>query len=149
MLDVVFLAMFAVTPVLLFSVWLVKSRRDYRLHKIIQLTLAAVLLATVSLFEIDIRLHGWRERAEASPYYGGDGATPWVNYLLAVHLFFAVSTFVIWCGVVIGALGRFANPPAPGAHSRAHRRWGWIATLDMVMTSITGWTFYYLAFVAR
>lgn len=148
MLDVVFLAMFAVVPALFYSIWLVKTRRDYQMHKRIQLSLALVLLAAVSLFEIDMRLHGWRERAAASPYTGNGGGTPWVDHLLTVHLAFAVSTFVIWFGVVVAAVRRFSNPPAPGEHSGAHRRWGWIGAIDMLFTSLTGWTFYYLAFVA-
>ena len=59
MLDVVFLAMFVVVPVLALSVWLVKKRRNYRLHKLLQVTLASVLLAAVMLFEIDMRVNGW------------------------------------------------------------------------------------------
>ena len=50
MLDVVALAMLAVLPVLGFSIWLVRCRRLYAIHKRIQLTLASVLLLTVVAF---------------------------------------------------------------------------------------------------
>ena len=60
MLDVVFLAMFALVPVLAVSVWLVMYRQRYLLHKRIQLALGIVLLVTVVLFEIDMRANGWR-----------------------------------------------------------------------------------------
>src|SRR5262245_32668274 len=63
MVDVVFLAMFAVVAVLAWSVYQVKTRHRYQLHKWTQITLGAVLLVAVILFEIDIRLHGWEERA--------------------------------------------------------------------------------------
>jgi hypothetical protein len=166
MLDVVFLAMFAVVPVLGWSVWLVRVRRNYLWHKRVQLSLAAVLGVTVLVFEVDMRLHGWRERATASPYFGpmadpGSGAEfmfvrllrcqqvpGLVNISLGIHLVFAVSTAVLWTVVVTRALRRFPSPPEPSAHSASHKRWGRLAAMDLVLTSVTGWIFYYLAFVA-
>ena len=65
MFDVVFVAMFAVVPLLGWSVWLVKCRRNYRLHKWLQIMLGAILLVTVSLFEVDVRINGWSQRAES------------------------------------------------------------------------------------
>ncbi len=69
MLDVVFLAMFVVLVALAASIYLVRSRRLYEWHKRIQLLLGGVLLVTLALFEVDVRLHDWRERAAASPYF--------------------------------------------------------------------------------
>src|SRR5829696_4532023 len=63
MIDVVCLAMIGVVLVLTWSVYQVKCRRRYQLHKWTQITLGAVLLVVVILFEVDIRLHGWEERA--------------------------------------------------------------------------------------
>jgi uncharacterized membrane protein YozB (DUF420 family) len=37
---------------------------------------------------------------------------------------------------------------APGPHSPAHRRVAPIAAAGMFCTAVTGWLFYYLAFVA-
>jgi len=143
MLDVVFLAMFAVVPILGWSVWLVRRRRNYALHKRVQLTLGAVLLATVALFELDMRINGWTWRAESSVYYPHA-----VFASLYVHLFFAVTTTGLWIAVIARALRRFPSPPAPGTHSASHRFWGRLAAIDMTMTAITGWVFYYLAFVS-
>jgi hypothetical protein len=42
----------------------------------------------------------------------------------------------------------FPCPPAPGPHSPWHIRWAKVAAIDMLMTAITGWLFYWLAFVA-
>ena len=61
---------------------------------------------------------------------------------------FAISTFALWLMVIVRALRNFPSPPTPGEHSRFHRRWGIIAAVDMVLTTLTGWTFYWLAFVA-
>lgn len=145
MLDVVFLAMFVVVPVLGWSLYLVKARRNYALHKRVQLTLGLVLLAAVTLFEVDMRVNGWTDRAEASPYWS-DGT---VRNALVVHLVFAVSTAVLWIAVIVRALQNFASPPTPGPHSVWHKRWGWIAAIDMLLTSLTGWIFYWLAFAAK
>jgi uncharacterized membrane protein YozB (DUF420 family) len=147
MLDFVVLAMVGILPVLGWSVWQAKRGR-YLLHKRVQLALAAVLAVAVALFEIDMRTSGWRPRAEASPYYGTDGAPGIVDYALAVHLFFAVTTVVLWITVIVRALRRFPNPPRPNEHSPQHILWAKLAAADMAMTAVTGWLFYYLAFVA-
>src|SRR5262245_14823050 len=114
-LDLVFSAMFLVTPALAWSIWLVRRRRRYDLHKRIQLFLCGVLAIAVVVFEVDMRfVSGWRERAEPSPYYASiESAGPiWdaiclkllgldrvpgaVLRMLAVHLVFAVSTTLLW-----------------------------------------------------
>src|ERR1700742_3354568 len=62
-LDLLFLAMFVVVLVLAWSVYQVKVHRRYQLHKSVQILLGVVLLAAVAVFEVDIQLHGWEERA--------------------------------------------------------------------------------------
>ena len=149
MLDVVFLAMFVVLPLLALSIYLVKIRGKYRLHKMLQLVMAAVLLGAVLLFEIDMRVNGWEHRAEPSPYF--DAGHKWscpAGISLIVHLCFAVPTLLLWIFVVVQALRNFSRPPAPGAHSAAHARTGWLAASGMALTAATGWIFYWLAFVA-
>ncbi len=144
MLDVVFLAMFAVVPLMLLSVYLVRSRKQYRLHKQIQICLASVLAIAVILFEIDIRINGWILRAELSPYYG----TMILNLSLWVHLLFAITTAVLWVYVVVQALRKIPNPPGPCSYSSKHIFWARLAVLDMILTALTGCLFYCLAFVA-
>ncbi len=148
MLDVVALAMFVLLPALAWSVYLVKYRHKYALHKTIQLTLGAVLLVTVSLFEVDMRIGGWRHRAEASPFVSPASETNWVYVALAIHLCFAVTAALLWIVVIARALRQFPSPPVPGPHSVWHRRFGMAAAIDMACTAVTGLAFYYLAFVA-
>ncbi len=63
MLDVVFLAMFLVLPLVGIGIGLARFRRQYTWHKRMQLTLATVLLLTVAAFEIDMQwISGWRKR---------------------------------------------------------------------------------------
>ena len=143
MLDIVALAMLVVVPTMLLSIYQVKYRRRYALHKRMQLTLGALLLVAVGLFELDIRINGWRHLAEASPYY-----ETWLNPVLYVHLFFAISTTILWIYTIVGALRHFAKDPVPNAYSAQHRRVARLAALTMCCTAVTGWTFYWMAFVA-
>jgi putative membrane protein len=142
--DVLCLAMLVVVLVLAWSVYQVKCRRRYQLHKWTQITLGVILLIVVTLFEIDIRLHGWETRAAGDA--GGRASTA-VWYALYVHLIFAVSSIILWPATIILAVRNFPSPPRPGPHSRIHVPLARLAALDMVMTAITGWVFYWLAFV--
>lgn len=149
MLDVVFLAMFAVLPLLALSIYLVKQKK-YAQHKLINLVLGIVLLIAVLAFEIDMRFFTeWEELAKDSPYF--DPQHKWTSIAglsLIIHLCFAVPTPLLWIYVIVQALRKFPSPPQPGEHSHAHSKWAWLAVGGMLMTAITGGIFYYLAFVA-
>ncbi len=149
MLDVVFLAMFLVIPVMGWSIYQVKFRQKYDLHKKVQLSLGIVLLITVGLFEVDMQIFtDWEKRADPSPYYEAATGSGAAMCALWVHLCFAVTTAVIWIYVIVQALRKFPKPPVPCEYSPIHVRWARIAAIDMSLTAVTGWIFYYLAFVA-
>jgi putative membrane protein len=149
MLDVVVVAMFFVLIALAFSIYSVKYHRKYQRHKVIQITLASTLLLVLLLFEIDVHfIDRWMVRADASPYFDAATRTGLVVEALGVHLVFATTTFGLWLMLIVRALSNFPRPPSPNEHSRFHRRWGTVAAIDMVMTTLTGWVFYWLAFVA-
>jgi hypothetical protein len=108
-----------------------------------------VLLIAVLLFELDMRINGWEQRAAPSPFF--NAAHKWscpAGISLIIHLSFAVPTLLLWIVVVARALRNFPRPPQPAAHSRWHTRYGWAAAIGMLLTALTGWLFYYLAFVA-
>jgi hypothetical protein len=144
MIDFVCAAMLGVLIVLAWSVCQVKFRRRYWVHKWTQIALGAVLLMVVILFEIDIRLHGWEERAAGR--VGGQPAQI-VFWALYVHLVFAISTVILWPITIGLAAANFGEPPLPGPHSRVHIRLARTAAADMVLTAVSGWVFYWLAFV--
>ncbi len=144
MLDLVVVAMVVVVFLMSWSIRQVKIHGQFTLHKRVQLTLAALLAVAITAFEIDIRLHGWEDRA-AGMIGGSASATVWMA--LAIHLCFAITTVVLWPVVIVLALRRFPRPPAPGTHSANHRRWARLAAWDMLLTALSGWLFYVLAFV--
>ena len=47
-----------------------------------------------------------------------------------------ITTFVLWLVIILRALLDFPSPPEPGDHSRFHKRWGTMAAIDMVMTTL-------------
>ncbi len=110
------------------------------------MTLAAVLLAIVAAFEIDMRFYtDWNARATPSPFYGGQ----WVLRALWVHISFAATTLGLWIYTIAGALRSFSRPPQPGPYSPRHVFWARLAAIDMLLTAVSGWIFYWMAFVAR
>jgi len=145
-MDVVLVGLLALLPILAWSIHLVRHRRNYVLHKRLQLLIAAILLAAIVVFEVDIRLvSDWRLRAAA-------GGNPWwptgVLAALGIHLIFAVSSLALWVWVLWEALTLFPRPPAPGTHGPRHRTLARLAACDLVLTAVTGSVFYWLAFVA-
>ncbi len=66
----------------------------------------------------------------------GRPAVPgWVFTSLAIHLFFAVTTTLVWVWVIVRAVRRFPNLARPNEHSSNHRFWGWVAAIDMACTA--------------
>lgn len=142
-LDVVAAMMLLILPVMAWSIWAVRHRGNHALHRRVQTALGIVLLIAVGLFEIDIRVHGWRHLATVSPFY-----ETVLFPVLYVHLFFAVSTTLLWAYVIPVALRRYRRDTGLGTHAARHRFWARLAALDMCITACTGWIFYYMAFVA-
>ena len=148
MLDVVVCALAIVVPTLLFSLFAVKIRRNYKLHKVLQITLGVVLLVIVGLFELDMQVQGGIDGILAKrsrPLTPDERAS--FNTLLYVHLFFSVSTVFLWATTLILAIRRMPVPPAPCDHSRLHKRLGWLSATDITLTSVTGLLVYYYGFV--
>ncbi len=145
MLDFVALAMVGVLLALSFSIFQVHSRNNPKAHRTIQLGTAMVLLVALVAFEVDMQyLTDWRELAKPSPFYESGV----VSIVLWIHLAFAIPTPFVWGGVIGFAVLRFRGGFQAGDFNKSHRTWGWIASLFMAMTSLTGWVFYWLAFVA-
>lgn len=151
MLDFVVTALVLIVPLLLWSIYEVRFRRNYSLHKRLQLLLGAVLLVAVVAFEVDTQLvhGGWENivNKDASTQRLSAAELDTARQVLWIHLVFAVSTPVLWIVTIVLALRRFPNPPSPDAHSRLHKTLGWCSTIDITLTSVTGLWFYYVAFM--
>ncbi len=151
MLDVVVCALVLVVPTLLYSLSVVKFQQKFLLHRNLQTALGIVLLLAVSAFEVDLQVvHGGWENVVNKPdkpprLTGEDMET--AQTVLWIHLIFAISTPIFWATTLTLAWRRFSNPPQPGEHSRIHKFLGWVSTVDITLTSVTGLAFYYVAFM--
>ena len=150
MLDAVVVALVLVVPVLIFSLFSVKIWRHFALHRTIQLGLAIALLAAVMAFEVDLHFvqGGWEHVVKKGPEVSQDQMS-FIQLVLRIHLLFAGTTPFLWATTILFAWRRMPSPPQPCAHSRLHKLLGWASTADLVMTSVTGLVFYYVAFVSR
>lgn len=150
MLDAVVVALVLVVPVLIYSLYSVKFRRQYTRHRNLQLALAVTLLAAVLAFEVDLHLvqGGWQNVVKKGPAVTADQMA-FIQKVLRIHLIFAGSTPFVWALTIALALRWMPQPLAPCTHSGTHKFLGWASTLDLVMTSVTGLIFYYVAFVNR
>jgi putative membrane protein len=142
-LDFIVVAMAAVVPILLFSIRRVRIDRDFKRHKAIQIALGIILGSAILAFELDMRLNGWKHLAAASPYY-----ETYVYPALLIHLGFAIPTLCLWTYTIYAGIKHRIELGANKARIR-HRKLGLWSTYTMVGTTITGWIFYYLAFIAK
>ena len=146
-LDFIVVALVPIVALAFYSVHVVRTRQAYALHKKLQVTVSVVLFAAIVVFEGEMRFYGWEHRAEASSFWRTEGLNP-VWTMLLVHLAFSISTTLIWIVVFVRALRNFRGDPTPNEHSAVHRRWARIAMIDFVLTVVTGWIFWWMAFVA-
>ncbi len=149
MLDFVVSALVLIVPLVLFSLFLVKIKKNYTGHRNLQILLGIVLLAAVSAFEIDMRMQGgWQEIVAKREIPFDATQMTEVRNILYVHLVFAITTPFLWVLTMFLALKNFPSPPVPTGHSKVHKLLGWCATIDLVMTSVTGLFWYYKAFIS-
>lgn len=142
-LDLIVVVLAVFVPLLTVSIAAVRYRRAYAFHKRMQIGLGIGLGIAILVFEFDIRINGWRHLAEASPYY-----ETWVFPSLVIHLVLALPALVLWFLTIFFALRKFPQPIGPGAYSRSHKRLARWAAFAMYGTAVTGWVFYWLAFVS-
>ena len=151
MLDFVVVALVLIVPVLVYSLFAVKVQRRYVVHRRLQLLLGVVLLVAVSLFEVDLQWiqGGWLNVVGKREVKLTEVQLAFVRQVLRIHLCFAVSTPLLWAATIGLALRHMPSPPQPCSHSKLHKTLGWLSTIDIVLTSVTGLVFYYFAFVAK
>lgn len=143
LMDAVVVAI-VLTPILFLWAVRLARRGQFARHRNWQTALLGVLLAAVTLFEVDIRLSGGTRAFMAnSPYLG----TPLLSWLLRVHVVVAVLSFGLWTYLVVQAW-RARMDLHPQLFTAAHRRRGYWVFAGTVFTALSGVWLYWLGFVA-
>lgn len=141
MMDLVMVALLVINPALFWSIKQAKLGR-YELHKKVQITLATVLLISVVLFELEIRLANGIVNI-----IGEEKFTTTFQSVLYVHIFFSVTTTILWAVVTIKAIKLYTPQGFPDHYVKTHKTMGFLGALDLVLTTITGYAVYYLGFL--
>lgn len=141
-LDLIVVAMAIILPVMIYSLFIVRRHKRYTKHRNLQIALGTVLGLAILAFEIDMRLRGWRHLAEASPYYDS-----LVFPALYIHLFFAVPTLGLWSYTIFQAVRHQISTRVSPSRFK-HKTFGRLSAYTMIATTLTGWIFYWLAFMA-
>lgn len=141
-LDFIVVAMALVLPILIFSIWHVKYKKNLAFHRTLQIGLGSVLGIAIIAFELDMRIFGWRHLAEPSPYY-----ETLVFPLLIIHLCFAIPTLFLWSYTIFMGIKHSIEKSLNKARKQ-HKLLGTTSAYMMVGTTVTGWIFYYFAFIA-
>jgi len=141
MMDVVMVALLVINPALFWSIQQAK-RGKIQLHRKIQIALSLILLVAVVLFELEIRMANGIVNI-----IGAERFTTLFQTTLYIHIFFSVTTSIIWAVVCIKAVKLYTPNGFPEHYINKHKRWGMIGALDLLLTTLTGFFVYYLGFL--
>lgn len=145
LIDIVTLSFVVILPLLIWSWRLARIRKNYRLHRNVQLSLAITLAVVVSIFEYDLAQSGGIfELVKGSAWEG----TALLNWIIYVHTLFAVLASLSWVVLIVASLIRFASPPSPNSFSGTHRLWGRIGMIAMIGAAVTAPPLYYFGFIS-
>ncbi len=142
LIDIGVLSIVAVVPILLWS-WSLARRKQWTLHKRVQLTTALVLGIVVLLFEIDLNQLGGIFAVTADSTYAG---TATLNFWIWIHTAFAISSTFVWLFLVLASLIKFPSPPEPKFFT-THRYFGRLAMILMLGSGATAIPMYIYGFV--
>lgn len=142
MMDLVMIALLVINPALFWSIQQAK-KGHFGLHRKVQLVLAIVLFVAVILFEIEIRLAGGIVNIIGEEKY-----TTLFQIILYIHIFFSVTTTILWGVLTFKACKMYTPQGFPDHYSQQHKKMGWLGTLDLLLTTLTGFVVYYLGFIA-
>jgi hypothetical protein len=145
-LDPVITAMYVVTlaaPVAAYAAIRLARRREHDMHRIVQAVLLVMGWVALISLEMRIRLGGGPGVfIETSP----PALLDWARRLLAIHIFGAVATYVLWTWLVVASWRRY-EVSLPGRFSRRHRGLGTAVFGGLCFTAASASCVFTLAFV--
>ena len=142
LIDIGVLSIVAVVPVLLWS-WSLARKKQWTLHKRVQLSTAVVLGIVVLLFEIDLNRMGGIFAVTAGSAWAG---TATLNFWIWTHTAFAISSTIVWVLLVAASLIKFPSPPEP-KYFATHRHFGRLGMVLMLGSGVTAIPMYIYGFI--
>ena len=140
--DMAYLILLAMIPVFAWNLELLLLRKNYRLHRKVQLLLTFALLVATVLAVAGFTVDGWEHRV-ATP----GAKIPGITYMtLTIHVVFWVVTGMMWIGLLVQSLRKIPNPPKECDFGPFYVFWLIMLALQHFLTTLTGWEFYLLAF---
>lgn len=140
--DVAYLILLLMIPVVVWSLELLLLRKNYLLHRKVQLLLTLTFVIASVVFFADFFWNGWQHRAAASL-----ADIPAITYMtLTIHLVFWLITGLIWLGLLVQSLRKIPSPPQACEFGPFYVFWMILLALQFFLTTLTGWEFYMLAF---
>lgn len=140
--DIAYIIMLLLIPAISWSLELLVLRKNYLLHKKVQLFLTGAFLVATALFCVDFFVYGWEHRT-AEP----EGMIPRITYMtLTIHLVFWAVTALIWMLLLVQSLRKIPNPPEPCDFGPTYIYWLIMLILQLFLATLTGWEFYMLAY---
>jgi len=141
--DVAYLLLLVIIPLFVWSLEALLVRRNYRLHKRIQLALTPAFLVAFAILARDFLLGDWRTRAVKD---AGEAIAPITLMTLSIHVAFLVTSLLIWVVLLVAAIRRVPNPPGPCKFGPTYLFWIVLLGLQTFLAMLTGWEFYMLAY---
>lgn len=140
--DIAYVLLLLMIPVISWNLEVLVLRKNYELHKKVQLVLTWVFLIATVLFCIDLLGFGWEHRT-AEP----EGKIPRITYMtLTIHLVFWGVTALIWSVLLVQSLRKIPNPPVACDFGPTYIYWMVMLILQLFLATLTGWEFYMLAY---
>jgi putative membrane protein len=117
--------------------------KNYRIHKLTQVTLFVVTMLVLTFFEYGVRIDG--------------GITKYIEYttisqrfifaFLTFHITIAVGMVLLWARLIYLSIKAERNGDLPGKFSVMHRHLAKATTIAIYLTAITGFGLYYILFI--
>ena len=132
---------FGILPILMASAIYLAIKKKYKLHYKMQLSIFAITLVVVAIFEVGVRVSGgfsaFMEHSNANYTY--------MLMFLVVHVLVAILSVVLYSTLIYSSTQQYIFKKEPFAPN--HKKMGQVVFFGMTLTSIMGILIYYFLFM--
>lgn len=132
---------FGLLPLLMASAIYMAIKKRYKLHYKMQVSIFALTLIVVAIFEVGIRVSGgfsaFMEQSNANNFY--------MLIFLVIHVLVAILSVVLYSILIYSSSQQFIFKKEPLALN--HKKMGQVVFFGMTSTSIMGILIYYFLFM--